>query len=84
MFRQSQDEVVGTLIKELEGSLKIASRLTQEQIEVLSRLIIALTDGTAFQLVIRPEKLSYEDALWQLFRKMLLALLDTNTIRKNK
>jgi AcrR family transcriptional regulator len=84
MFRQSQDDVVATLIKELEGSLKIASELTPEQIEALSRLIIALTDGTAFQLIIRPEKQSYEDALWQLFRKMLLALFDTNTIRKNK
>jgi AcrR family transcriptional regulator len=84
MFRQSQDEVVATFIKELEGSLKIASELTPEQIEALSRLIIALTDGTAFQLIIRPEKLSYEDALWQLFQKMLLALFDTNAIRKNK
>jgi AcrR family transcriptional regulator len=84
MFRQSQDEVVATFIKELEGSLKIASELTPEQIEALSRLIIALTDGTAFQLIIRPEKLSYEDALWQLFQKMLLALFDTDTFRKNK
>jgi AcrR family transcriptional regulator len=84
MFRQSQDEVVATFIKELEGSLKIASELTPEQIEAVSRLIIALTDGTAFQLIIRPEKLSYEDALWQLFQKMLLALFDTNAIRKNK
>lgn len=84
MFRQSQDEVVATFIKELEGSLKIASELTPEQIEALSRLIIALTDGTAFQLIIRPEKLSYEDELWQLFQKMLLALFDTDTFRKNK
>jgi AcrR family transcriptional regulator len=84
MFRQSQDDVVATLIKELEGSLKIASELTPEQIEALSRLIIALTDGTAFQLIIRPEKQSYEDALWQLFRIMLLAVFNTNTIRKNK
>jgi AcrR family transcriptional regulator len=84
IFRQSQDEVVATFIKELEGSLKIASELTPEQIEALSRLIIALTDGTAFQLIIRPEKLSYEDALWQLFQKMLLALFDTDTFRKNK
>jgi AcrR family transcriptional regulator len=85
MFRQSQDEVVATFIKELEDSLKIASKLTSEQIEALSRLIIALTDGTAFQLIIRPEKLPYEDALWQQFRKMLLALFfDINTVKKNK
>jgi AcrR family transcriptional regulator len=84
MFRQSQDEVVATFIKELEGSLKIASQLTPEQIGALSRLIIALTDGTAFQLIIRPEKQPYEDALWQLFRIMLLAVLNTNTFAKNK
>lgn len=84
MFRESQDEVVATLIKELESTLKIASKFTSEQIDALSRLIIALTDGTAFQLIIRPEKLSYEDAFWQLFRKMLLALFDTDTIRQNK
>ncbi|HKI09797.1 MAG TPA: TetR/AcrR family transcriptional regulator [Nitrososphaeraceae archaeon] len=84
MFRQTQDEVVATFIKKLEASLKIASQLTPEQIEALSRLIIALTDGTAFQLIIRPEKQSYEDALWQLFRIMLLAVFNTNTIRKNK
>jgi AcrR family transcriptional regulator len=82
MFRQSQDEVVATLIKELQSTLKIASEFTSEQIEALSRLIVALTDGTAFQLIIRPEKLSYEDAFWQLFRKMLLALFYTKTIRK--
>jgi AcrR family transcriptional regulator len=84
MFRQSQDEVVATLSKKLEDSLKIASQLTPEQIEALSRLIIALTDGTAFQLIIRPERQSYEDTLWQLFRIMLLAVLNANTIKKNK
>ncbi len=85
MFRQSQDEVVATFIKELEGNLKIASQLTPEQIEALSRLIIALTDGTAFQLIIRPEKQPYEEGLWQLFRKMVLALFETkNASRKNK
>jgi AcrR family transcriptional regulator len=85
VFRQSQDKVVATFIKELEGNLKIASQLTPEQIVALSRLIIALTDGTAFQLIIRPEKQPYEDALWQLFRVMLLAVLNTtNTFRKNK
>ncbi len=85
MFRQSQDDVVATLIKKLESNVKIASELTSGQLEALSRLIIALTDGTAFQLIIRPEKLSYEDALWQLFRRMVLALFDTkNASRKNK
>jgi hypothetical protein len=64
IFRQTQDEVVATFIKKLGASLKIASQLTPEQIEALSRLIIALTDGTAFQLIIRPERQSYEDALW--------------------
>jgi AcrR family transcriptional regulator len=85
MFRQSQDDVVETLIKKLESTVKIASELTSEQLEALSRLIIALTDGTAFQLIIRPQKLSYEDALWQLFRKMLLAVFDTkNGSKRNK
>jgi AcrR family transcriptional regulator len=84
IFRQTQDEVVSTFIKKLEVSLKIASQLTPEQIEALSRLIIALTDGTAFQLIIRPEKQSYEDALWQFFRITLLAVFDMNIIKKNK
>jgi AcrR family transcriptional regulator len=84
IFRQTQDEVVATFIKKLEAILKIASQLTPEQIEALSRLIIALTDGTAFQLIIRPERQSYEDALWQFFRITLLAVLDMNIIKKNK
>jgi AcrR family transcriptional regulator len=84
IFRQTQDEVVTTFIKKLEASLKIATQLTPEQIEALSRLIIALTDGTAFQLIIRPEKQSYADALWQFFRIALLAVFDTNIIKKSK
>ncbi|MDQ3848549.1 MAG: TetR/AcrR family transcriptional regulator [Thermoproteota archaeon] len=81
-FRKSQDDVVNTLIKELVNSLKITSELGSEQIEALARLIVALTDGTAFQLIIRPRGLPYEDAIWQLFRRMLLALFDTYRIRK--
>jgi AcrR family transcriptional regulator len=84
VFRQSQDKVIATFIKELEGKLKIASQLIPEQIEALSRLTIALTDGIAFQLIIRPEKQPYKDAFWQLFRIMLLAVLNTNTFGKNK
>jgi AcrR family transcriptional regulator len=81
VFRESQDEVVATLIKELVNSLKTTSELRSEQIEALARIIVALTDGTAFQLIIRPPGLSYEDALWQLFRRILLASFDMYRIK---
>jgi AcrR family transcriptional regulator len=76
MFRESQDRVVNTLVEKLESShSQFHAQNTREQIEILSRLIIALTDGVAFQLVIRPELVRREYAIWSPFRSMLLALL---------
>jgi AcrR family transcriptional regulator len=84
MFRQSQDKVVATLMKKLEGSLAKADALSKETIEILSRLIIALTDGIAFQLVIRPEIALQEYPVWPPFRHMLLALLDDSKLERRK
>jgi AcrR family transcriptional regulator len=76
MFRESQDRVVNTLIEKLESSLgESQAPNKKEQIEILSKLIIALTDGVAFQLVIRPELVRRDYAIWAPFRSMLLALL---------
>ncbi len=57
VFRQSQDEVVKTVMRKLQSNLgSFIDKLNCMQIEALSRLILALTDGTAFQLVIQLEK----------------------------
>ena len=76
IFRESQDGVVNTLLEKLEISLgESHAPNKKEQIEILSKLIIALTDDVAFQLVIRPELIRLDYAIWVPFRSMLLALL---------
>jgi hypothetical protein len=73
------------VMNKLQSSFRnYLDKFDPSQIEALSRLIIALTDGMAFQLVIRPEKLLRDDTIWKIFRRMLLALLDTSIVERER
>lgn len=71
------------VVKKLKSNFRRrADKFDSDQIEALSRSVLALINGAAFQLAIRPEKGLPEDVIWQQFRRMLLALLDSSIVRE--
>jgi hypothetical protein len=74
-FMICQDKVITAIKQWLENASRQGIIKTNlNDLEVLARLLLAITDGLAFQLIDHPEKLNDKNT-WLPFKKMILAVL---------
>ena len=74
-FMICQDKVITAIKQWLENASRQGIIKTNlNDLEVLARLLLAITDGLAFQLIDYPEKLNDKNT-WLPFKKMILAVL---------
>ena len=74
-FMICQDKVITAIKQWLENASRQGIIKTNlNDLEVLARLLLAITDGLAFQLIDHSEKLNDKNT-WLPFKKMILAVL---------
>ena len=74
-FMSCQDKVITAIKQWLENASRQGIiRTNLNELEVLARLLLAISDGLAFQLIDHPEKLT-DKKTWIPFKKMIFAVL---------
>lgn len=74
-FMSCQDKVITAIKQWLENASRQGIiRTNLNELEVLARLLLAISDGLGFQLIDHPEKIN-DKKTWIPFKKMILAVL---------
>ena len=74
-FMNSQDKVIAAIKEWLENAaIQGIIKINVAESEALSRALLGITDGIAFELIDHPEKLNDKNT-WLPFKKMILSVL---------